>query len=206
MFVKTLPIRLARSVAFGSLNPARKVMLCGEGACGLAHYVTARAACERRQVRFICGDNRFDPYAVSRFARSRKLRPEAALRSILVARAFTAYQLSELVNRLDPSLSDLVIISGPCSTYFDEDVSIIDAARLFYRALWRIVELASGGMTLLLVQSEMPASTRRAHFLTDLCRASDVVLHLTGQHTFSIENRHRPAPGYITPEDRTRGD
>ncbi len=205
MFAKTLPISMAPSVAFGSLTPARKVMLCGEDAYGLAHYVTARVACERRQVRFICGDNRFDPYTISRFARSRKVRPEAALRSILIARAFTAYQLSELVNRLDPSISDLVIISGPCSTYFDEDVSIIDAARLFYRALWRIVELASGGMTLLLVQSEMPASTRRTHFLTDLCRASDVVLRLGGQHTFALENRQRFALPYLA-EDRTTGE
>ena len=206
MFRKTLPISLARSVAFGALFPARKVMLCGEGAYGLAHYVTARAACERRRVRFICGDNRFDPYAISRFARSKKLRPEAALRSILIARAFTAYQMSELVNRLDPSISDLVIISGPCSTYFDEDVSITDAARLFYRTLWRMVELARSGMTLLLVQSETPAGTRRAHFLTDLCRASDVVLRLAGQHTFSIEGRPRQALDQITPEDRTEGD
>lgn len=206
MFSKMLPISLARSVAFGALVPARKVMLCGEGAYGLAHYVTARAACEKQRVRFICGDNRFDPYAVSRFAKSKRVRSDDALRSILIARAFTAYQLSELVNRLDPSMNEVVVISGPCSTYFDEDVSIIDAARLFYRALWRIVELAQSGMTLLLVQSEMPASTRRAHFLTDLCRASDVVLRLGGGHTFSIENRHRSALCYIAPEDRTRGD
>ncbi|HEY7911837.1 MAG TPA: hypothetical protein VIG62_07985 [Blastocatellia bacterium] len=206
MFSRTLPITMARSVAFASLAPARRVMLCGEGAHGLATYITARAACDRQRVRFVCGDNRFDPYAITRFAKARGARPEAALSSILIARAFTAYQLSELVNRLDPSTSDVVVISGPCYTFFDEDVPFIDAARLFYRTLWRIVELASKGMTLLLVQSQILLDTRRAYFLTDLCRACDVVLRLDGEHTFALENRHRVALPYLSALDRIIGE
>jgi hypothetical protein len=207
MLSRTLPIGLARSVAFASLSPTRKVALCGESAFGLAAYVTARAACERRQVRFICGDNRFDPYSVSRLAKSKGVRPEAALSSILIARAFTAYQFTELVARLPAgATADLVVISGPCSAFFDEDLSIVDAARLFYRALWRMVELANSGMTLLLVQSQMPAGTRRAYFLTDLCRASDVVLRLGGEHTFALENRRRLALPYLAALDQLAGE
>jgi hypothetical protein len=197
---------MAQSVAFASLAPARKVLLFGHGGYRLATYVIARAACERRQVRFICGDNRFNPYAVSRFAKSRGVRPEAALRSVLIARAFTAYQLSELVNRLDPSTTDLVVISGPCSSFFDEDVSIADAARLFYRVLWRTLELANAAMTLLLVQGEVPVNTRRAYFLKDLCRASDVVLRLGSEHTFALENRRRVALPYLAALDRITGE
>lgn len=206
MSSRTLPIGMAQSVAFASLAPARKVMLCGQGAYGLATYVTARAACERRPVRFICGDNRFDPYAVARFAKSKGVRPEAALRSVLIARAFTAYQLSELVSRLDPSTADLVVISGPCSTFFDEDVSFVDAARLFYRMLWRAAELAGSAMTLMLAQTDMPASTRRAYFLADLSRACDVVLRLSGNHTFALENRRRVALPYLAALDRITGE
>lgn len=206
MSSRTLPIGMAQSVAFASLAPARKVMLCGQGAYGLATYVIARAACERKPVRFICGDNRFDPYALSRFAKSKGVRPEAALRSVLIARAFTAYQLSELVNRLDPSMTDLVVISGPCSTFFDEDVSIVDAARLFYRMLWRTVELANAAMTLLLVQTDVPVSTRRTYFLADLCRACDVVLRLGGNHTFALESGRRVALPYLAALDRIIGE
>jgi len=198
---------MARSVAFASLSPARRVMLCGEGAFGLATYVTARAVCENRKVKIICGDNRFDPYRVARFAKSRGVRPEAALSSILIARAFTAYQFAELVARLDLCQSgNLVVISGPCSTFFDEDISFVDAARLFYRALWRVVELARAGMTLMLVQSQMPTSTRRAYFLKDLARACEVVLRLEGGHTFALENRGRAALPYIAALDRIKGE
>ena len=189
---KTLPISMAQTVAFSSLTPARKVMMVGERATALATHSIARAACEGRPVQVVCGDNRFDPYTVARFAKSKKVKPEAALSAIRIARAFTAYQVSELIKRLDPATSsEIVIISGPCSTFFDEDVSLVDAARLFYRVLWRIVELAREGMTLLMVQGQIPVDNRRAYFLTDLCRASDVVLHLGDVHTFRLEQRGR---------------
>ncbi len=197
---------MAQTVAFASLAPARSVLLCGDGAQGLATYVIARAVCERRQVRFICGDNRFDPYAVSLFAKLKGVRPESALQSILIARAFTVYQFVELVGRLKSNLqNDLVVISGPCSTFFDEDVSVVDAARLFYRALWQIVGLVNDGMTLVLVQSQMPQATRRTYFLTDLCRASDVVLRLGSKHTFALENRRRVALPYLAALDHIIG-
>jgi hypothetical protein len=195
MSSKTLPINMAQSVAFASLAPARKVIAIGERARGLTMYVTARAACENRAVRIICGDNLFDPYAISCFAKRMRVRPEDALRSIRIARAFTAYQLAELVSRLDTAApQDLVVISGPCSTFFDDDVPFVDAARLFYRVLWRVVELARGGMTLLLVQEQMPTSERRAYFLTDLSRASDVALHFGAVHTFRLEHHGRAEP------------
>lgn len=207
MFSRVLPINMAQTVAFASLSPARKLMLCDAGAYPLTTYVTARAAGERQQVRVICGDNRFDPYAIARFAKSKGVRPAAALNAIRIARAFTAYQLVELINRLTPDApGDLVVISGPCSTFLDEDVPLVDAARLFYRALWRISELAGDGMTLLIAQSEIPANTRRAYFLTDLCRACDVVLRLDGEHTFALENRRRAALPYLAALDGIMGD
>jgi hypothetical protein len=194
MSSKTLPINMAQKVAFAALAPARKVIAVGGRARGLATYIIARAACEKRAVRVICGDNLFDPYRVSGLARRMKVRPEDALRSIRIARAFTAYQVAELVARLEAAApQDLVVISGPCSTFFDDDVPFVDAARLFYRVLWQIVDLARGGMTLLLVQEQVPESARRAYFLTDLCRASDVALDLGAVHTFRLEHHNRVA-------------
>ena len=189
---KIYPIQLAQSVAQASLVPTRSIVLSGDGAVSLATSIIACSVCERKQVRFICGDNRFDPYAVARYAKRRGLRPEDALNSILIARAFTAYQLVELVHRLDAKdASSLVVISGLCSSFMDEDISFVDAARLFYRALWRVVELARSGMTLLLVQGQMPDTTRRAYFLKDLCSTSDIRLRLGGKHTFSLDHHRR---------------
>jgi hypothetical protein len=61
-------------------------------------------------------------------------------------------------------------------------------------------------MTLMLVQSNVPADSRRAYFLTDLCRACDVVLRLSGEHTFALENRRRVALPYLAALDRLSGE
>lgn len=186
---RVLSISMAPSVVFSSLTLPRKVLVCGDHAPELATRVISRAVCRGKQVRFICGDNRFDPYAVARFAKQNKKRPQDAMRSILIARAFTAYQLAELVNRLDPAAPPhgVTIISGPCSLFIDEGVRIVDAARLFYRMLWRLVELSRSGMPLLLAQGPVPADAGRAYFLTDLCRVSDVILKYDALHTFTLE-------------------
>ena len=204
MPLRVLSISMAPAVAFSSLTLSRRVLLFGDRAPELATYICSRAVCRNKQVRFICGDNRFDPYAVTRFAKRNKKKPQDALRSILIARAFTAYQLSELVNRLDPITSSqtVTIISGPCSPFFDEDLSMVDAARLFYRMLWRLVELSKSGVSLLLAQSSVPTGTRRAYFLTDLCRAADVILKYDAVHTFTLEYRGPRALARLKALDR----
>jgi hypothetical protein len=68
-----------------------------------------------------------------------------------------------------------------------------DAARLYYRALWRLAELADSGLAILLTESREIAGARCAHFLTDLCRASDFILRLGGESSFTLEMRsNRP--------------
>jgi len=192
--MRTLPIGSAPQAVRASLSPSRMVTLCGEQAWTLGVHLAAQLACESQQSLYLCGDNRFDPYAVARFAKSQQHGPPgalyAALGRILVARAFTAYQLDELIHRLNPDGGyAVVIISGICTAFYDEDVMHNDAARLFYRSLWRLADLSRKGLTLLLTQSEMPAHTRRAYFLTDLCRASNVVARLDGEHSFTLEHR-----------------
>lgn len=190
---KIHPIAIAPSVALSALASSRKVLMHGgEHTNSLMMEITARAACRRKPVRYICGDNRFDPYAIARFARLAGVDSYSVLDSILIARAFTAYQLVELVERLDNTPSnECLIISGPCSSFYDEDIPLIDAARLFYRMLWRLVDYSRSGKQVLMVQCYATPPARRAYFLTDICRLSDVVLQLSGEHTFTIERRMR---------------
>lgn len=66
------------------------------------------------KIAFIDGNNRFNPYNVSKFAVSQNLSPRIVLDNILIARAFTWEQMIEL---LEHKLSDLeevkvVLISG----------------------------------------------------------------------------------------------
>src|SRR5262245_16372367 len=196
--MRTLPISSAPLAVRASLSSSRMVMVCGEQAWALGVQFAAQMACESAQSLYLCGDNRFDPYAVARFARSQQKSPEEALGRILVARAFTAYQLDELIHRLDPPRTppktleddcDVVIVSGICAAFLDEDVADSDAARLFYRSLWRLRDLAQEGLTLLLTESVAPKQTYRAHFLTDLFRASSVVMRLEGGRSFTLEHR-----------------
>src|SRR5687768_16345623 len=121
--MQTLPINLAPVAAFEALAPRRRVLLVDDGASGISSYIVARRACERLPVRFVCGDNRFNPYTITKYAKSKGVRPADALNSILVARAFTAFQLLELIQQLDSSSNDFVVVTGICSAFFDEDMS-----------------------------------------------------------------------------------
>lgn len=113
MASRILPIGMVQTAAFASLAPARKVIAIGGRASELAASVMARTVSEHRTVRLICGDNRFDPYAVARRAKRLGVRAEDVLRAIRIARAFTAFQLTELIDRLalDAS-SDLMVYPG----------------------------------------------------------------------------------------------
>jgi hypothetical protein len=188
--LRILPLSTAPLAARAALRLARRVTVYGERAASLGAHLAAEHASELRRVLFICGDNRFDPYAIARWAREFGAPAEEVLGRILVARAFTGDQLAELVRRLEPASGfDVVIISGFCTSFYDEDLSHTDAARLFYRSLWHLVSLAGAGLPLLLAQSETEGPARRSYFLRDLCRASHLVLRLDGRETFTLERR-----------------
>ena len=66
------------------------------------------------RVAFIDGNNRFNPYNVSKFAVSQNLSPKKVLDNILIARAFTWDQMVELLENRLSKLEDVkvVLISG----------------------------------------------------------------------------------------------
>lgn len=182
----------APDATLAALTAARSVALCGEQATSLGLHVAARISAAGRPIKWICGDNVFNPYTVAQEAFALEASPEAALGRIQIARAFTAYQFTELIERLQPAAEpNLVIISGLCTSFLDEDVTNTDAARLFYRVLWRTVEWTQQGMSLLFVQRQLPERTRRAYFFQDLCRASHRVLYLEGRQSFRLRTQVR---------------
>ena len=74
--MRTLPISSAPLAVRASLQPSRMVTVFGDQAWALGVRLAAQMACENKQSLYLCGDNRFDPYAVARFARSQKKSPE----------------------------------------------------------------------------------------------------------------------------------
>ena len=69
---------------------------------------------ERIKIAFIDGNNRFNPYNLSKFAVSQQLSPQKVLENILIARAFTWDQMVELLENKLSELDNIkvVLISG----------------------------------------------------------------------------------------------
>ncbi|MBI3950003.1 MAG: hypothetical protein HY314_06065 [Acidobacteria bacterium] len=162
--------------------PPPKVLLYGRDALhATATRFVARAALHNTPVLVVDGANAFDPYEVAQTAQRRQRDPERLLKSIRLARAFTCYQLRELIFRLPEHLEapgTLVTIIGLCTTFFDDDVMLREAAALFYQTWWKLAELNHQGVPILIAQSVSPVNLRRKYFLEDLYRLSDWVLRV----------------------------
>jgi hypothetical protein len=105
----------------------------------LFHYFLPRLLAAGKQVLCLDGANRFDPLLIARLARQRGIAPAEFNRSIRVARAFTCFQLTELLVRvprlLEKFAADQLVVTALPDLYFDEDVRERDAGVAFRHAL-----------------------------------------------------------------------
>lgn len=105
----------------------------------LFHYFLPRLLAEGKQVLCLDGANRFDPLLIARLARQRGIAAGEFNRSIRVARAFTCFQLTELLVRvprlLEKFAADALVVTALPDLYFDEDVRERDACMAFRHAL-----------------------------------------------------------------------
>jgi hypothetical protein len=158
----------------------RKVLFWGDGVGGISSYVAGWMAGKGIDVILLDGANRFDPYMASSFARKAMIPPERLLKRIRIARAFTCYQMATLMGeRLvslvhartvgaihactpecgvsahrheSPLQKPWVILLGPITTFFDEDVPEREVRPLFERSLKRVEEIAMEGIPFFLFQ------------------------------------------------------
>ncbi len=105
----------------------------------LFHYFLPRLLTEGKQVLCLDGANRFDPLLIARLARQRGREVAEFNRRIRVARAFTCFQLTELLVRvprlLEQFAADALVVTALPDLYFDEDVRERDAGASFRHAL-----------------------------------------------------------------------
>jgi hypothetical protein len=105
----------------------------------LFHYFLPRLLAEGKQVLCLDGANRFDPLLIARLARQRGIAAAEFNRRIRVARAFTCFQLTELLVRvprlLEKFAAAALVITALPDLYFDEDVRERDAGVAFRHAL-----------------------------------------------------------------------
>jgi hypothetical protein len=114
----------------------------------LSHYFLPRLLMEGKRVLFLDGANSADPRLLERFARERHVPFERFNRGIQIARAFTCFQLTELIARVPKFLADfpaqVVIVTAFPDLYFDEDVRDWNARVAFEQGLENLRSVAAG--------------------------------------------------------------
>jgi hypothetical protein len=166
----------------------RKVLFEGEGTGKISSYVAGWMASKGGEVIVLDGANRFDPYAVSSFARKALIPPEGLLKRIRIARAFTCYQMATLMSeKLVYLLAEegvkeqkpKVILLGPITTFLDEDVPEREVGPLFERSLRRVDALTAEGISFFLFQPFIPSHSKRAYLMRRLFQFSHLVWRIT---------------------------
>ncbi len=148
------------------LKPGRGVLLWGEHLRPLAAAAAAWGAARSTPVLVVDAANRFDPYGLVREARARGLAPREALARVRITRAFTCHQLVRLLQEiLPPALEPgcLVLLLGPVSLFYDEQVPLAEQRRLF-RDLTQLLGRIKSQAALLLLQPLMPKEANNRHF------------------------------------------
>ena len=164
-----------RSPRIGLVRGGNTVLRAG---CLLAAY----AAHKGLKPFVVDGGNRFDPFAVSLYARRHGLDERALLQNIMVSRGFTCYQVANLVTEKLARVGEpdsVVLVLSPCATFFDESVTTREATMLFDRTV-KGLRYLSRRFPFVLLQPLPCPNPRRRYLLTRLHRACDTSLVLHG--------------------------
>jgi len=141
----------------------------------LSHYFLPRLLLQGKRVLFLDGANSADPRLLARLARERRVSFERFNRQIKMARAFTCFQLTELVARVPRFLesfpADVLVVTALPDLYFDEDVRDWDACVAFEQALSNLDRLARQPLTLAIFSAAMAftPSAARKNFWARAC-------------------------------------
>lgn len=154
----------------------------------LSHYFLPRLFLQGRRVLFLDGANSADPRLIARFARQHGTPFEQFCQQIQLTRAFTCFQLTELVARVPRFLEDfaaqvLVITAFP-DLYFDEDVRDWDARVVFEQALKNLQRWARLPLSVALFSDSnafSPPFARRGFFKRVCATATQVWRFSLGQ-------------------------
>jgi hypothetical protein len=135
------------------LQPGRGVLLWGEHLRALGAAAAAWGVSRAAAVLVVDAANRFDPYRLVREAVRAGRSPREALESVRVARAFTSHQLVRLLKETFPahlSPGSLVMVLGPVSLFYDEQVPLSERRRLFRELVGLLARIKSQSALLLL--------------------------------------------------------
>jgi hypothetical protein len=168
----------------------------------LFHYFLPRLVGQGKRVLCLDGANRFDPLLIARFVRRVGHEPLPFNQYLRVARAFTCFQLTELLVRATRLLRDFpaetLIVTALPDLYFDEDVREAEAAASFRHALAALRALEPLRLTVAVFSDAESFHTSRGKFFRQLKAQANHVWRFTekedGKLSLSGERSATPQP------------
>src|SRR5882724_10804900 len=151
----------------------------------LSHYFLPRVLLEEKRVLYLDGANQISPLLVARFARQRGLDPSIFNCLIRVSRAFTCFQLTELIRRVPTFLetfdANVLIVTALPDLFFDEDVRDREAGASFEHALEGLGRLAALPLSIAVFSDATSFNTSRRDFLHRLCKQANEVVKVAAR-------------------------
>jgi len=182
------------------LKPGRGVLLWGEHLRPLAATAAVWGVARNAPVWVVDAANRFDPYGLVREAARRRLSPQAALSRVRVARAFTSHQLVRLLEETFPASlapGSLVLVLGPVSLFYDEQVPLSERRRLFQELVMHLTRIKTQS-ALLLLQPLLPRAANNQRFGSLLAPVIDYFVKVENQE--DQRGARRVAPTTLPPD------
>src|SRR2546430_11381318 len=146
----------------------------------LSHHFLPRILFAEKQILYLGGANQISPLLLARFARERGVDPSSVNSLTRVARAFTCFQLTELVRRVPKTLerfsAEVLIVTALPDLYFDEDVRDREARASFEHALEGLGNLAPLSLSIAVFSDATSFKTERRDFFQRLRNRTDQVV------------------------------
>src|SRR6202158_2766669 len=148
----------------------------------LSHYFLPRVLLNEERILYLDGANQISPLLLARLARERGLDPSAFNTLIRVSRAFTCFQLTELIRRvpklLEAFAADVLIVTALPDLFFDEDVREREARASFEHALEGLLKIAILPISIAVFSDATSFKTKRQDFFQQLCKQASQVLRV----------------------------
>ena len=156
----------------------------------LSHYFLPRVLHEEKKILYLDGANQISPLLIARFARERGLDPSVFNCLVRVSRAFTCFQLTELIRRVPKVLAtfsaDVLIVTALPDLYFDEDVQDRPARASFEHALEGLQQLAPLQLSIAVFSDATSFKTKRHDFFKKLRNQADHILKVESDPESSL--------------------
>jgi hypothetical protein len=147
----------------------------------LSHYFLPRLLLGGKRVLLLDGANVADPRLLARLARERSVPFEEFNRQVEIARAFTCFQLTELIARVPRFLksfpAEVLIVTALPELYFDEDVRDWDARVAFEQAFENLQRWITRPLSVAIFSASktfMPTAARKNFFARVQAAAAEV--------------------------------